>query len=84
MVARQGIVFLLLGLIAVILGVAILIMGLIMRHEGVIASRMCYLGLLAVITGIWGVLEARVTQLLPVTFHGHRLCCLPASVCCLY
>ena len=63
MVARQGIVFLLLGLIAVILGVAILIMGLIMRHEGVIASRMCYLGLLAVITGIWGVLEARVTQL---------------------
>lgn len=63
MVARQGIVFLLLGLIAVILGVAILIIGLIMRHEGVIASRMCYLGLLAVITGIWGVLEARVTQL---------------------
>lgn len=63
MVARQGIVFLLLGLIAVILGVTILIMGLIMRHEGVIASRMCYLGLLAVITGIWGVLEARVTQL---------------------
>jgi diguanylate cyclase (GGDEF)-like protein len=63
MVVRQGIVFLLLGLIAVILGVAILIMGLIMRHEGVIASRMCYLGLLAVITGIWGVLEARVTQL---------------------
>lgn len=47
MVARQGIVFLLLGLIAVILGVAILIMGFIMRHEGVIASRMCYLGLLA-------------------------------------
>lgn len=63
MVARQGIVFLLLGVIAVILGVAILIMGLIMRHEGVIASRMCYLGLLAMITGIWGVLEARVTQL---------------------
>lgn len=63
MVARQGAIFLLLGVVAFILGVTILIMGLLMRREGVIASRMCYLGLLSITTGVWGTLEARVTQL---------------------
>lgn len=63
MVARQGAIFLLLGVIVFILGAAILIMGLLMRREGVIASRMCYLGLLSITTGVWGTLEARVTQL---------------------
>lgn len=63
MVARQGAIFLLLGVVAFILGAAILIMGLLMRREGVIASRMCYLGLLSITTGVWGTLEARITQL---------------------
>lgn len=63
MVARQGAVFLFLGVIAFILGAVILIMGLLMRKEGVSASRMCYLGLLSITTGVWGTLEARITQL---------------------
>ena len=63
LVAKQGAVFLFLGVIAFILGVVILITGLIMRREGVIAARMSYLGLLAITTGVWGTLEARITQL---------------------
>lgn len=63
MVAKQGAVFLFLGVAAFILGVVILVMGLLMRQEGVIASRMCYLGLLSITTGVWGTLEARITQL---------------------
>ena len=63
LVAKQGAVFLFLGVAAFILGVVILAAGLIMRREGVIAARMSYLGLLAITTGIWGTLEARITQL---------------------
>lgn len=63
MVARQGIVFLLLGVIAFVLGGAILVVGLSMSRHGVIAARMYYLGLLSIVIGIWGSLEARATQL---------------------
>lgn len=63
MAAGQGIVFLLLGMVALVLGTAIFVIGIGMRSHGVVAARMYYLGLLSIITGIWGTLEARVTQL---------------------
>lgn len=63
MTAKQGAPFLFLGVAAFILGVSILIAALVMRREGVIAARMFYLGLLSITIGIWGTLEARVTQL---------------------
>lgn len=63
MVARDGIAFILLGMIAVVLGGIVLIAGLCMSRHGVIAARMYYLGLLSIVIGIWGTLEARATQL---------------------
>lgn len=63
MVAGQGVVFLILGIVAIVLGVAILAIGIGLRKHGTIAARMYYLGLFSVLTGVWGSLEARVTQL---------------------
>lgn len=63
MVIRQGLIFLILGVVAFILGVLILAAGIVMRKDGIIATRMCYLGLFSILTGIWGTLEARITQL---------------------
>lgn len=63
MVLGQGAVFLILGMVTIVLGAAILVIGLCLRKHGTIAARMYYLGLFSIVTGVWGSLEARATQI---------------------
>lgn len=62
MVLREGAVFLFIGIATFVLGVVMFLAGILLRREGDIAARLYYLGLLSMLIGIWGSLEARVTQ----------------------
>lgn len=63
MALREGALFLFIGIATFVLGVVMFLAGILLRKEGAIAARLYYLGLLSMLIGIWGSLEARVTQL---------------------
>ncbi len=58
MILEKGAYSLIMGGLALILGIVILVSGFL-----IMSDRMVYLGLFAIVTSLWGILESRVTQL---------------------
>lgn len=62
MVAKNGLFSLLIGVPIVFLGVIMLVIGIFLRSREM-SKRICRLGLFSIVTSVWSLLEARITQL---------------------